>query len=249
MGTDFAHVARLLASPARSAVVDALMAGRPLAAGELARVAGVRASTVSEHLTELVDGGLLTVIPAGRHRYYQVASTEVADALEALAQICPAVPVRSLRQSMADDAMRFARLCYDHVAGVVGVALLDHMISAGWVIWASGHDIEVTDFGAESLAALGVDVQRCRKARRHFARSCLDWSERVPHVAGALGAGMAEAMVGRKWLRQAGNGRALAVSEAGVLGMSEIFKISVEELEARCGLQPRRRPSMASFSA
>jgi DNA-binding transcriptional ArsR family regulator len=233
VGTDFARVARLLASPARSAVVDALLAGRPLAAGELALVAGVRASTVSEHLTELVDGGLLTVIPAGRHRYYQLASTEVASALEALSMICPAVPVRSLRQSMAEDSMRFARLCYDHVAGVVGVALLDHMISQGWVTQATDHDFEVTDSGAESLAELGVDVEACRKARRHFARSCVDWSERVPHLAGALGAGMAAALQARKWLRKAGNGRALMVPDAGVQGFWEIFSIRVRELEAR----------------
>ncbi|HEY7325120.1 MAG TPA: winged helix-turn-helix domain-containing protein [Streptosporangiaceae bacterium] len=233
MGTDFARVARLLASPARSAVVDALMAGRPLAAGELARVAGVRASTISEHLTELVDGGLLTVIPAGRHRYYQLASAEVAGALEALSVICPAVPVRSLRQSMADDSMRFARLCYDHVAGIVGVALLDQMISAGWVTPATGHDFEVTDSGAESLAELGVDVEACRRTRRHFARSCLDWSERVPHLAGALGAGLAAALQDRTWLRTAGNGRALTVPEAGVQGFSEVFSIRVCELGAR----------------
>jgi DNA-binding transcriptional ArsR family regulator len=232
VGTDFARVARLLASPARSAVVDALMAGRPLAAGELARVAGVRASTVSEHLTELVDGGLLTVVPAGRHRYYQLASPEVADALEALSVICPALPVRSLHQSMAADSMRFARLCYDHVAGVVGVALLDHMISAEWLAWTSGHDFEVTDSGAEALAELGVDVERCRRARRQFARSCLDWSERAPHLAGALGAGLATALIESKWLRKTANGRALAVAEAGAQPLSEIFEISMRELQA-----------------
>jgi DNA-binding transcriptional ArsR family regulator len=233
VGVDFAHVARLLASPARSAVVDALMAGRPLAAGELARVAGVRASTVSEHLAELVDGGLLAVIPAGRHRYYQLTSAEVAHALEALSMICPAVPVRSLRQSTATDSMRFARICYDHVAGVVGVALLDRMISAGWLIGVTGQDFEVTDSGVESLAGLGVDVERCRKARRRFARSCLDWSEREPHLAGALGAGLAVSLVDRKWLRKAGTGRALAIGEAGVQGLAETFSISARELETR----------------
>ncbi len=232
MGTDYVPVARLLAAPARSAVIDALMAGKPLAAGELARVAGVSASTISEHLAELADGGLLTVFSAGRHRYYQLASTEVATALEALSLICPDVPVRSLRQSMTEDSMRFARLCYDHVAGVVGVALLDQMLGAGWVISGSADDFEVTDAGSVSLAELGVDVERCRKARRHFARPCLDWSERRPHLAGSLGAALAAALVDRKWLHKTASGRALRVADAGVQGLSETFKISVPDLVA-----------------
>jgi DNA-binding transcriptional ArsR family regulator len=231
MGTDYVPVARLLAAPARSAAIDALMAGKPLAAGELARVAGVSASTISEHLAELVDGGLLTVISAGRHRYYQLASAQVATALEALSLICPDVPVRSLRQSMSEDSMRFARLCYDHVAGVVGVALLDRMLSAGWVIRGSGQDFAVTDAGGESLDQIGVDVERCRSARRHFARSCLDWSERRPHLAGAVGAGLTTALLDRHWLRRAGSGRGVAVTEPGAHGLQEVFKIRVSELE------------------
>lgn len=109
MGTDFAAVARLLASPARSAVVDALMDGRALTAGELARLAGVRPSTISGHLGDLVDRGLLAVVAAGRHRYYRLASAEVAAALEALSRICPATPVRSLRQSATDRSLRLAK--------------------------------------------------------------------------------------------------------------------------------------------
>jgi DNA-binding transcriptional ArsR family regulator len=230
MGTDFARVARLLASPARSSVVDALMAGKPLAAGELARVAGVGASTVSEHLTELVDGGLITVISSGRHRYFQLASTEVATALEALSLICPAVPVRSLRQSMAEDSLRLARLCYDHVAGAVGVAVLDQMISVGWVISGTGEDFDVTDGGGQALATIGVDLERCRRARRHFARSCLDWSERRPHLAGAVGAGLTAAFLDRGWLRKGGTGRGLAVTDTGALGLEEIFNVRVRDL-------------------
>jgi DNA-binding transcriptional ArsR family regulator len=236
MGTDYVPVARLLATPARSAVVDALMAGKPLAAGELARVAGVSASTVSEHLADLVDGGLLTVVSAGRHRYYKLASKQVATALEALSLICPDVPVRSLRQSVADDSMRFARLCYDHVAGVVGVALLDHMLRAGWVVQETGDCFEITDSGAESLAEIGVDVERCRKARRHFARSCLDWSQRRPHLAGSLGAGLAASLLDRRWLGRAPAGRALALTEAGAEGLADTFKISISDLRLAQGV-------------
>jgi DNA-binding transcriptional ArsR family regulator len=163
MGTDFAAVAKLLANPARSAVVDALMEGRALTAGELARIAGVRASTVSEHLSQLLDGRLVEATTAGRHRYYRLASTEVAGALEAFSRICPNTPVRSLRQSIAYRSMRQARMCYDHVAGVLGVTLLDQMRSLGWLASDSGPDFDVTKPGAQALAGLGVDLSTCRR--------------------------------------------------------------------------------------
>jgi DNA-binding transcriptional ArsR family regulator len=230
VGTDYAAVARLLASPARSAVVDALMEGRTLTAGELARTAGVGASTVSEHLGELLDGGLVAVIKAGRHRYYRLSSAEIADALEAFSRICPATPVRSLRQSTADRSLRQARLCYDHVAGALGVALLDQMRGAGWLVSGAGPDFEVTGTGADALAGLGIDTERCRQARRHFARSCLDWSERRPHLAGALGAAITRALLDMDWLRKARSGRGVRLTSAGERGLSSTFGIGMAGL-------------------
>jgi DNA-binding transcriptional ArsR family regulator len=232
VGTDYATVAKLLASPARSAVVDALMEGRPLTAGELARTAGVRASTVSEYLGELLDGGLVAVIRAGRHRYYRLSSAEVADALEAFSRICPATPVRSLRQSTADRSLRLARLCYDHVAGTLGVALLDRMRCAGWLVSGAGPDFEVTEPGTQALAGIGVDLERCRRARRHFARSCLDWSERRPHLAGALGAAITRALLDMEWLRRAGTGRGVQVTSQGELGLRSTFSIGIPGLSS-----------------
>lgn len=236
MGTDYATVARLLASPARSAVVDALMEGRPLAAGELAQVAGVRASTISEHLGELTEAGLLTVVRAGRHRYYQLASAEVADALEALSRICPTTPARSLRQSRADRSLLLARLCYDHLAGGLGVAMLDQMCSADWLVSdsgsSSGPDLEVTNLGMQALTDIGVDVDACRKARRHFARPCLDWSERRAHLAGALGAAMSTALLEGKWLRRTATGRGVQITDKGETGLRAVFKISIGDLDA-----------------
>jgi DNA-binding transcriptional ArsR family regulator len=232
VGTDYATVAKLLASPARSAVVDALMAGRPLTTGELARTAGVRASTVSEHLGELLNGGLVAVVKAGRHRYYRLSSAEVADALEAFSRICPATPVRSLRQSTADRSLRLARLCYDHVAGALGVALLDRMRCADWLVSGTGPDFEVTEAGTQALAGIGVDLERCRQARRHFARPCLDWSERQPHLAGALGAAVAQALLDMEWLRRAGTGRCMQVSSQGELGLRSTFGIGIPGLSS-----------------
>lgn len=226
MGTDYAAVAKLLANPARSAVVDALMHGRPLAAGELARIAGVRASTMSEHLSELLDGGLVAVIAAGRHRYYQLSNADVAEALEAFSRICPATPVRSLRQSTASRTLRAARLCYDHVAGALGVALLDQMCSSGWLAGASGPHLRLTQPGTQALAAIGVDIEGCRRARRHFARSCLDWTERRPHLAGSLGAGVTSVLLDREWLRRTDAGRGLTVTSQGEHGLRTTFGIS-----------------------
>lgn len=232
MGTDYATVAKLLASPARSAVVDALMGGRPLTAGELARTAGVRASTISEHLGELLDGGLVAAIRAGRHRYYRLSSAEVAGALEAFSRICPATPVQSLRQSTADRTLRRARLCYDHVAGELGVALLDRLHCAGWLVSGADPDFEVTEPGAQALTGIGVDLERCRRARRHFARPCLDWSERRPHLAGALGAAIAGALFDLEWLRRAGTGRGLQVTSQGELGLRSTFGIGLPGLSS-----------------
>ncbi|HZC71960.1 MAG TPA: winged helix-turn-helix domain-containing protein [Jatrophihabitans sp.] len=241
MGIDYAAVARLLASPARSAVVDVLMAGRPMAAGELARAAGVPASTVSEQLAEMVDGGLLAVVSAGRHRYYRMASADVAEALAAFSRICPDTPVRSLRQSAAHRSMRVARLCYDHLAGALGVALLDRLLAIGWLTRRDGAganapdyaDFEVTSLGASQLAEIGVDLESCRQARRHFALACLDWSARRPHLAGALGAGIAYAMCDRDWFRTADTARGVQVTREGQERLLATFRISMNQLAAQ----------------
>ena len=234
MRTDFAPVGRLLANQARAAVIDALLEGQALPAGELAGLAGVSAPTISEHLSELVGGGLVTVTSAGRHRYYQLAGPEIAEALEALARICPPAPVRSLRQSAAVGSMRAARLCYDHLAGAAGVALLDSMLDRGWLVTGAerpqGHDFEVTPLGQDKLATLGVDVEMCRRARRIFARTCLDWTQRRMHLAGAVGAGLAAALLERDWLRRAGTGRGLTVTAAGAQGLRASFGVNMSEL-------------------
>jgi DNA-binding transcriptional ArsR family regulator len=223
MGTDFATTARLLANPARSAAVNALMEGRALTVGELAQVAGMRLSTISEHLGQLLDGRLVEAVTAGRHRYYRLANPEVADALEAFSRICPDTPVRSLRQSIADRSLREARLCYDHFAGVLGVILFGQMRSLGWLATGGGLEFDVTEQGAQALAGIGTDLASCRRTRRHFARACLDWSERQPHLAGALGAAIATALLDREWLRRAGTGRGVEVTDEGRRGLRGTF--------------------------
>ncbi|MGH3276672.1 MAG: ArsR/SmtB family transcription factor [Streptosporangiaceae bacterium] len=221
MNADFAAIARLLASPARSAIAGALMDGRAMTAGELARLSGVAASTASEHLAELTTGGLVRVSNQGRHRYFSLASTEVGEALEAFARICPVLPVRSLRASSEAEALRFARLCYDHLAGDLGVALLATLIARGWLEPAEA-DYQVTACGEAGLAALDVDVTALRAQRRHFARPCLDWTARRPHLAGALGAAITASLLSRHWIEHGTRRRGLRLTSTGRAGLRDV---------------------------
>jgi DNA-binding transcriptional ArsR family regulator len=214
MTVDFAAIGRLLASDARSTMLDALLDGRALTAGELARVAGIAPATASGHLAALVDGGLIAVRPQGRHRYVELAGPDVAGALESLSRICPKRRVRSLRQSATAARLAAARTCYDHLAGRLGVALMDVMVVGRWLL----PDVDgwiVSDIGAARLSELGVDVEAARTERRRFATSCLDWTEHRAHLAGALGAAIATRALTARWVRRPDAGRGLLVTAAG----------------------------------
>jgi DNA-binding transcriptional ArsR family regulator len=212
---DLTAVARLIAEPARAAMLDALLSGQSLAAGELARAGGVQASTASGHLSQLLDGGLILVTHSGRHRYFRLASVDVAHALEALGAISPPRPIRSLRQSRTDEAMTFARTCYDHLAGVVAVALVDAFVAES-LLAAGGDGFTLTAAGAEALTDAGVDIAGAQANRRAFARSCLDLTERRPHLAGALGAALCDHALAEGWfVRRAPGHRALRITDEG----------------------------------
>jgi DNA-binding transcriptional ArsR family regulator len=209
-----APVAALLGDPARAAIVGALESGQALPAAELARRAAVRPSTASGHLARLVDGGLLAVEPCGRHRYYRLASDEVAHAVEALAAIAPRGPVRSLRAANTASALTDARTCYDHLAGRLGVAVADALLRLRALRHADGRFERGARAGGV-FASLEIDLDAVEEARRPFALSCLDWSERRPHVAGALGAAVASRAVEAGWVRRRSDSRALDVTDAG----------------------------------
>ncbi|GAB3196497.1 helix-turn-helix transcriptional regulator [Nocardioides hungaricus] len=214
--TDLAAVGALIGEPSRARMLDALMGGRALTAGELARVAGVGASTASEHLARLRDGGLVEVVVLGRHRYHRIAGPDVGAALEAISHIAPRQPVRSLRQAGHARALGFARTCYDHLAGVCGVALHDALLSHEWLTPA----YDVTPAGATGLAGWGVDVELVRAQRRSFARPCLDWTERRSHLAGGLAAAIADGLVERGWfVRRTASSRALRLTDTGRSGL------------------------------
>ncbi len=232
-----AAVAALVAEPSRARVLDALMGGTSLPAGELARRAGIAPSTASEHLARLLEGGLVRCEPQGRERRYRLASQGVAEALEALARIAPAEPVNSLRAAGRSAALRQARTCYDHLAGQLGVGLTEALVARKLLLVGDGAFI-LSARGESRLAGLGVDVEGARAARRPFARACLDWSERRPHLAGALGAAVADALFTHKWLLRRPGDRALALPPRG--------EAALEQLGVRLPRDDRAAPGAAS---
>src|SRR4051794_30342495 len=202
-------------------MLSALFGGRALPATDLARAARVSPSTASAHLAQLLDAGLVVVERRGRHRYHRLAGPDVAQALETLAGLAPARPARSLRADGRAQAERAARSCYDHVAGALGVALADPLCAAGALDRAS---LGLLD--PEPLRALGVDPAEI-SAGRPLTRSCLDWSERRPHLAGALGAAILDALLAGAWVERRPGGRALAVTPAGRDGLRDALGLDV----------------------
>ena len=239
---DFATPAELVGHPARSAMLLALLDGRALPMSLLTAEAGVAPSTASAHLARLTEGGLLRVRRQGRHRYYQLASAEVAQALEALAKLAPPRPARSLRTVRKAEALRAGRSCYDHAAGRLGVALMRSMLEQGALtggdglhhperaardrLSAPGHDLEyrITDAGWALFDRLGVTVT---PGKRKLVRYCVDWTEQRHHLAGAAGAALLTRLEELGWVRRGTKGvdRALEVTEAGHAGLSEHFGI------------------------
>ena len=208
---DIASVAALIGDPGRARVLRALGDGRALAATVLAYEAGVAASTASEHLTRLVDGGLLRVEARGRHRYYRLAGPQVGAALEALSQVARPEPVRSLRAGSRAAALRYARSCYDHLAGRLGVALMDALLRDG-ALTGDEDGYELSERGRRLVVDLGVPLPA---GRRRLVRHCVDWSEQRPHLAGALGAAVLARLLELGWVERAPRGRALLVTERG----------------------------------
>jgi DNA-binding transcriptional ArsR family regulator len=211
---DIARVGAALADETRVAMLLALLGGEALSAGELARVAGRSPSGASSHLRRLREAGLITAEDIGRNRFFRLGSPDLAEALEALACVAPPRAVRGLRQAQAVGALRRARTCYDHLAGELGVAVTDALVKQGLLVRGDG-SFALTDAGAAWLTALDVDVEALEGRRRSFARACLDWTERRPHVAGSLGAGVADLFFARGWVRRLPGGRALVLTSAG----------------------------------
>ena len=223
-GADVAAVTAVIADPTRAAILDALMDGSTRRAGDLAVRSGVAASTASDHLAQLLTVGLVVCESEGRERHFRLASPAVADAIEALARIAPAVEVRSLRGAERTAAMRTARTCYDHLAGRLGVGLTEALVARRALVVRDG-SYDLTTTGERTLVSIGVDVSAARASQRSFARSCLDWTERRPHLAGALGAALAEALLSQGWVERRANDRGLRVTSSGT---GELRRLGME---------------------
>ncbi|WP_159351150.1 ArsR/SmtB family transcription factor [Roseomonas harenae] len=223
-----AETAAALGDPTRLNILAALMDGRALTAGELAGIAGVAPTTASGHLGRLLEAGLLAMERQGRHRYHRLASPEVARVLEGLMALSAArsrAQPRLTRIGPRDTAMREARTCYDHLAGRLAVGMTDAMVSRGHLD-LSPDGGALTEAGAGFLEHLGIALPAASAGRgrtRSFCRPCLDWSERRPHLAGALGAALCRRCLDLGWMRRVAGSRALTVTPTGWRGLRDAF--------------------------
>ncbi|MER7845232.1 winged helix-turn-helix domain-containing protein [Kitasatospora sp. NPDC096077] len=245
---NFLTPAALIGDQTRARILLALLDNRALPMTMLATEAGVAPSTVSGHLGQLVDGGLLTVRRQGRHRYFSLASAEVAQALESLAKLAPPFTPRSLRSNTRAGAMRLARTCYDHLAGHLGVSVMGALIERKVLIGGDGvHDpahsvrdrlsapgwdltYRVTDSGWEVLNEVGVEPPLTTRA---IVRYCVDWTEQRHHLAGAVGAQLLERLLELGWVVKAPKSRAIRVPDEGVSGFRDWLGIEMDALRTR----------------
>ena len=218
------RIANAIGEPARARMLYSLMDGHARSSTELAVLSEVTPSTASAHLSRLVAEGLMTARKQGKHRYYALSGSDVADALEALSVLAGGAKATFVPNTPV--YLRTARTCYDHIAGTLGVALHDRMHALGWITTAPKETYEVTPGGTKALEGLGVNVNETRALRRRFAYPCLDWSERRPHIGGAVGAAILGVALKRKWVTRELDSRVLTITRVGE-----------REMNARLGVQ------------
>jgi DNA-binding transcriptional ArsR family regulator len=226
---ELATVASLIADRNRAKMLITLLSGRPHSGSALAESAGISRSLASAHLKKLVDGGLVRAERNGRQQLYSLAAHPVAEALETLMQLARPAVVRSLTGSTRMRNLRWARTCYDHLAGVVGVALTEALVDRGAVSLADGSFVLGTD-GPGVFGELGVDVGDLRLRRRPLLRTCMDWTERRYHLAGGLAAAVASELARREWTRPREGSRIVTVTPAGADGLRDWVGVDLEEL-------------------
>jgi DNA-binding transcriptional ArsR family regulator len=229
---DLATVAALIADPARAVMLSALMDDVALPAGELARLARITPQTASSHLARLVKGKLVSMTNSGRHRYFRLSNEDVARMLESLALIAPVTQSHNLKDSLERKAICRARTCYDHLAGELGV-MLTHTLLDKSVLLPYGEIYEVTETGEAWLNGFGINVLQVRRKHRVFARACLDWSERRPHIAGSVGAALLQRLFDLKWIVRMRDSRAVMVTESGCRSFKAEFGIEWKSVSSK----------------
>lgn len=226
-GPDIARVASLIGDPARANMLTALMSGKALTATELALEAGITSQTASTHLAKLHDGGLIRPRKQGRHKYFALADEGVAHVLEGLMGLAAGAGHLRTRTGPKDPALRHARVCYNHLAGDMGIQLFDSLIARGFL---SGDDdaLTLTVAGRAFVMDLGVDVDRLADGKNPLCLECLDWSERRSHLAGSLGRGLLSYFEDRAWATRDRNTRVVTFTKKGVTQFNTAFPAPVQ---------------------
>src|SRR5580658_3701784 len=231
-GAMIAEIAALAGDPARANILTALLDGRAMTATELAYAARVTPQTTSAHLAKLTEAGLITAMPQGRHRYFKLASPKVAQMLESIVAVAGDNRPRFRPLSRQARELQAARVCYDHLAGQLGVRIADAMIARGYLV-VEDDVARFTEAGTRYLWDLGIDLRVAGKGRRHLCRACLDWTERRPHVGGAIGAALAERWLALGWIKRAKDSRAVTVTPEGERGFRDsLGMVPVEDEKA-----------------
>ena len=225
-GITLAEIAALIGDVARANILSALMDGRALTASELAWHSGVSPQTASGHLAKLSEARLIAMARQGRHRYYRLASPEVAQAIEALMAVASFSPKRHRPVGPRDEALRRARTCYDHLAGRLAIAIADALTARRHVILSESAGV-LTDEGHRFLCAVGIDLDADREGKRAICRTCLDWSERRSHLAGRLGAALCRRAFELGWVERIRDSRVVAVTAEGQRGLQATFGIEL----------------------
>jgi DNA-binding transcriptional ArsR family regulator len=221
-GPNIVGIAALIGDHARAEVLTALMADRALTATELAEIAGVTKQTISAHLAKLVDAGLVAVESQGRHRYFRLADQDVAHLLESLMGVAFRTGAVRVRASPREPALRKARVCYDHLAGEIGVRIYENLLRRKALVQGT-HGLDLTGEGRRVFHELRIDTDALSGQKRAFCRACLDWSERRHHLAGALGAALLARIVDLGWARRAKDSRVVWLTANGERALHKLF--------------------------
>jgi DNA-binding transcriptional ArsR family regulator len=227
-GAIIAETAMLVGDPARATMVSALLDGRALTASELALAARVTPQTASSHLAKLTKAGLLSVDPNGRHRCFRLASPKVAEMIEGIVAVALEKRPRFRPLSPQARAVGAARICYDHLAGRLSVDVTDYLVAREYIVVAD-EAAEITTAGAGFFTEFGISLPAQRATRRHFGRLCLDWTERRPHIAGALGAALTRRFFDLGWVERMKRSHAVIVTPLGQRGFQQTFGVVADE--------------------
>jgi DNA-binding transcriptional ArsR family regulator len=221
-GPDISQIAALIGDPARANMLTVLMGGKALTVSELAEEAGVTIQTASSHLSRMEAGGLLHARKQGRHKYFALATDDVAHVLEALMGLAAGAGHLRKRTGPKDESLRKARVCYNHLAGEMGARLYDSLLARHF-IEASDEGVTLTAAGAAFMTGFGIDLEALRKRKAPLCRECLDWSERRPHLAGSLGRAVLSRIEALAWARKDQDSRAVLFSASGEAQFTRVF--------------------------